>query len=72
MRRQELGLTLKQVVERSGLAESTLTGALYGYHEGSVRTWWSIAKALDLRVGDLLNHLDDESTTPDPPETIVD
>jgi len=48
-----------QVVHRCGLAESTVTGVLYGYHEGSVRTWWAIAKALDLPVGELLNHLDD-------------
>lgn len=59
IRRRDLGLTLMQVVHRCGLAESTVTGVLYGYHEGSVRTWWAIAKALDLPVGELLNHLDD-------------
>ena len=58
VRRQELGLTLKQLVERSHIAESTLTGVLYGYHEGSLRTWWAIARGLDLPVGDLLQHLD--------------
>jgi hypothetical protein len=32
-----------------------------------VRTWWSIAKALDMPVGALMNHLDDvtvEDTVP--------
>jgi len=61
VRRQELGLTVVQVVERSQLAESTITGVLYGYHEGSVRTWSAIARALDLPIGTLLNHLDDAS-----------
>jgi len=62
VRRQELGLSLVQVVARTQLAESTVTGVLYGYSEGSVRTWWAIAHALDLPVGDLLNHLDDPDT----------
>jgi len=61
VRRRDLGLTLVQVVDRCQLAESTVTGVLYGYHEGSVRTWWAIARALDLPVGVLLNHLDDEA-----------
>ena len=59
VRRQELGLTIMQVVERSQLAESTVTGVLYGYHEGSIRTWWAIAHALDVPLGALLDHLDD-------------
>lgn len=63
IRRQELGLTLKQVVQRSQISESTVTGALYGYHEGSIRTWWALARALDLPVGELLAHLDDEVIT---------
>jgi len=62
VRRHELGLTLKQVVGRAGIAESTVTGALYGYHEGSIRTWWVIAHALDMPTGDLMAHLDDQST----------
>jgi transcriptional regulator with XRE-family HTH domain len=59
MRRQRLGLSLRQLVGRAGVAESTVTGALYGYHEGSVRTWWSIARALDMPIGELMAHLDD-------------
>jgi len=38
-----------------------VTGALYGYHEGSLRTWWTIAHALDMTPGALIDHLDDES-----------
>jgi transcriptional regulator with XRE-family HTH domain len=59
LRRQALGLTLKEVVARAGIAESTVTGALYGYHEGSVRTWRAIACALEMRLGELIDHLDD-------------
>ena len=59
IRRRELGLTLIQLVERCHIAESTLTGVLYGYHDGSVRTWWAIARGLDVPIGSLLNHLDD-------------
>jgi len=59
IRRQELGLTPQQLVARSSSAESTVTGALYGYHEGSVRTWWAIARALDVPIGALLDHLND-------------
>jgi transcriptional regulator with XRE-family HTH domain len=72
VRRQELGLSLKQLFRRAGIAESTVNGALYGYHEGSVRTWWAIAHGLDMPVGDLLNHLDDQSTTDTvPPSTTI-
>lgn len=71
VRRQELGLSLKQVVRRAGIAESTVTGALYGYHEGSVRTWWAIAHALDMPIGDLMNHLDDASTTATVPSPTI-
>ena len=39
-----------------------MADALYGYHEGSVRTWWAIARALDTPIGDLMSHLDDEDT----------
>ncbi|MCL2735079.1 MAG: helix-turn-helix transcriptional regulator [Propionibacteriaceae bacterium] len=53
---------MKQLVQRAHIAESTVTGVLYGYHEGSVRTWHAIARALDLPLGDLLNHLDDDAT----------
>jgi len=63
IRRQELSLTLKQVVLRAQIAESTVTGVLYGYHEGSVRTWWSLARALDMPLGELLQHLDDNGTS---------
>jgi transcriptional regulator with XRE-family HTH domain len=59
VRRQELGLTLKEVVGRAGVAESTVTGALYGYHEGSIRTWRAIAHALEMRLGELVDHLND-------------
>jgi transcriptional regulator with XRE-family HTH domain len=62
VRRQRLGLSLRQLVARAGIAESTVTGALYGYHEGSVRTWWAIARALDMPVGELMAHLDDGLT----------
>jgi transcriptional regulator with XRE-family HTH domain len=67
MRRQCLGLSLRQLVGRAGgVAESTVTGALYGYHEGSVRTWWAIARALDMPVGELMAHLDDSLTEAGP------
>jgi cyanate lyase len=71
VRRQQLGLSLKQLAARAGVAESTVTGALYGYHEGSVRTWWRIAHALDLPVGELLNHLDDASGVDAAPSSTV-
>jgi transcriptional regulator with XRE-family HTH domain len=58
VRRQQLGLSLRQLAARTGAAESTVTGALYGYHEGSVRTWWAIARALEMTVGELMSHLD--------------
>jgi transcriptional regulator with XRE-family HTH domain len=62
IRRQELGLTLKALVARTELAESTVTGTLYGYHEGNVRTWWAIARALDMSFGDLMRHADQEGS----------
>jgi cyanate lyase len=54
-----LGLTLKDVVRRSGTAESTITGALYGYHEGNIRTWRAIAHALNMGFGSLMDHIND-------------
>jgi len=71
VRRQHLGLSLRQLVAKTGIAESTITGALYGYHEGSVRTWWVIAQALEIPVGELLNHLHDESDTDASPSSTV-
>jgi hypothetical protein len=56
-------------VARAGIAESTVTGALYGYHEGSVRTWWTIARALDMPVRELMGHLDDGVTESGPSVT---
>jgi len=53
IRRTELGLTLKDVAARANASESAITGALYGYHEGSVRTWFAIAHALDMTVNEL-------------------
>jgi len=61
-RRRELGLTLRELVDRAGIAEPTVTGALYGYHEGSVRTWWIIARALNMPTSSLMSHLDDPGT----------
>jgi len=38
-----------------------LDGVLYGYDsEGTTRTWFAIAAALGMPVGDLLNHLHDK------------
>jgi len=52
-------MTLANIVQKSKLAESTVTGVLYGYHDGSVTTWWAIARAIQIPVGELLSHLDD-------------
>ena len=60
VRRRELGLTLIQLGKRCRLAESTLNGVLYGYNDGSVRTWWTIARGLDVPIGSLLDHLNDD------------
>jgi len=58
IRRSELGLTLKQIAARADASESAITGALYGYHDGSVRTWFAIAHALDMAVSDLMASLE--------------
>jgi len=61
LRRQELGLTVRQLAEVSGVPKSTLDCVLYGYQsEGTTRTWFAVARALDMQVGDLLNHLHDQ------------
>lgn len=61
VRRRELGLTVRQLSALSGVPKSTLDGVLYGYDsEGTTRTWFAIARALGMPVGDLLNHLHDQ------------
>ena len=61
VRRRELGLTIRQLAALSGVPKSTLDGVLYGYDsEGTTRTWFAIAAALGMPVGDLLNHLHDK------------
>jgi len=58
IRRVEMGMTLKQMVARADASESAITGALYGYHDGSVRTWFAIAHALDMAVDELMATLE--------------
>jgi len=58
IRRTELGLTLKQTAARADASESAITGTLYGYHDGSVRTWFAIAHALEMSIGDLMGALE--------------
>lgn len=59
VRRGELRLTLKGLVARAGVSESAITGALYGYHDGSIRTWYAIARALDMTMSELMAAIDE-------------
>ena len=59
IRRRQLRLSVRALAERSQVPESTVTGALYGYSEGNLRTWHAMAKGLQVPLGALLNHLND-------------
>lgn len=54
--RQTQGLTWEQLADRAGVARQTIFN-VRGSTEGSITTWFQIAWALDVPVGDLLSHL---------------
>lgn len=65
--RAERGLTYDELAERSGVSRATLVTIETRAHRsrrptspssrGSLETWWRIAKALDVRLADLLDTL---------------
>ncbi len=56
MRRYELGLTQKQLAERAGLTEYTVTAAENGSKSPRPRTAKALADALGCSVVDVLEH----------------
>ena len=57
--RQERGITVAELARRAGVDEGTVYGLISGRTAGTARTWFQLAHVLDVRTGDLLNHLHD-------------
>lgn len=51
------GLTLDDLAERSGVSRRTLVQLESGKSNGSIETWFFIAEAFEMHVGDLLSAL---------------
>lgn len=53
-RRSDARLTLDQLAEKSSVARRTLVQLEAGTTKGSVETWFRLAEAFDVEVGELL------------------
>lgn len=63
--------TYEELAERSGVSRATLIAIETAMprvrtkgspaSRGSLETWWHIARAFDIRIGDLLQALDEEA-----------
>jgi putative transcriptional regulator len=66
MMRHERKWTYDNLAEQSGVSRRSLvaleTGDKVRPSNGSVETWYRLAKAFDVPIGDLLGALDREST----------
>jgi transcriptional regulator with XRE-family HTH domain len=56
--RGDLGLTLADLHDRSGIALSMLYRIENGTAGGSLATWYRIAQSLNVPLGDLVKHLE--------------
>lgn len=54
--RQAQALTWEQLADRAGIARQTIFN-VRGHTDGNLTTWFQIAWALNVPVGDLLAHL---------------
>lgn len=57
--RVERGMTLDVLSGLAGISRSVLTDIESGRSTGSVTTWFALATALELHIGELLDHLHD-------------
>lgn len=55
--RKKRAWTLDELAERSGVGRRTLVQLEAGESKGSVETWFFIAEAFEMHVGDLLSAL---------------
>ena len=51
---QAQGLTQKELADRTGLSVSMINRLVSGQRSGRVNTWFMIAKALNVRIDDLV------------------
>lgn len=62
--RQEKGLSINDCMMRSGLSRTATLDLLNGRGRitcGRLDSWWALAWALDVPMGELMAHLDDSS-----------
>ena len=58
--RADKGMSFDELERRSGVARSSLIWLEQGRQKGSLTTWWRIARALEVPLGELVAHLDDD------------
>lgn len=56
-RRKEAGWTLDQLAERSSVARRSFVKLEAGESKGSVETWFKLAEAFDIEIGEMLGPL---------------
>jgi putative transcriptional regulator len=60
--RVERGMTLDVLSGLAGIPRSVLTDIESGRSHGSITSWFALAQALELHIGELLDHLHDPTT----------
>jgi putative transcriptional regulator len=58
-RRADLGYTYDKLAELTGLSRTGVINIELGTRTGALATWFALAHALDLPLGELVGHLDD-------------
>ena len=63
--RAESGMGYLRLSKAAGVSKSSVISLEMGHSAGALSTWFAVAEALDVNVGDLLEHLHDDPG-PDP------
>jgi putative transcriptional regulator len=58
-RRAERGMTYDALAQASGLSRTGIINLEVGNRRGSLNTWFSLAVALEVPFGELMQHLQD-------------
>ena len=57
--RDQKGITYDEIARRTGIGRTTILGVAQGRSVGTALTWYAMASAIGVNVGDLLNHFHD-------------
>jgi transcriptional regulator with XRE-family HTH domain len=60
IRREQLGITQDALAEASGLNRRAMMRLQSGERKGTLSAWFALARGLDMRLGELVDHLYDQ------------